>query len=135
MADLSITPASVVPTAGCNIEHGTAGVAIDAGEVIYVAAGLAQLADCTTAAKAGVRGIAVCSADAGQPISWATSGIVTTGATSAGVGLWVSDNAGKLGPISDRGTTDYLSLVGIGYNENPPYGISLHLYASAIAIP
>jgi hypothetical protein len=122
MADLTVTAAQVIddPTF---VEKGTAGEAIDAGELVYkdaTASGAFKLADCDdSAATAAAYGIAVNTAEAsGQPLSvQKTGGEITLGAGAAmtvGEIYLASDTAGKLAPEADISTQgDYVSIIGV----------------------
>lgn len=117
MADLTMTPANVVPQAGANIQRATAGEAIDAGEIIYLDStdnNEAKLADTSTQAKAAAVGIAVNSAAEGQPVDYVSSGNVALGSIlTASVGYAVADTAGGLRPFADNGTGDWITQIGI----------------------
>lgn len=116
MADYSVTPGNVVPTAALKTTL-IAGEAIDAGELIYKKASdskayLAQIDG--TEEEADAIGIAVVSAGTGQPVVYQTSGPLAMGSvfTAAGAVVMASRTAGKLAPIADLSTSDFLTLVG-----------------------
>lgn len=70
---LTITPSLVVPSAQARLARGTAQVAITAGQLVYRGAlGVLYLADADHATRHEVAGIAVCSAAAGQPVTYVT---------------------------------------------------------------
>jgi outer membrane protein assembly factor BamB len=117
MVDVSITVASVLAGANADIEHGTAGAVITAGQVVYKesATGLFKLAD-ADGASVEVKtpyGIALNSAPAvGQPVAVAKSGDVTVGGTlTAGTPYYLSDTAGGIRTTPDTG--DYVALLGL----------------------
>lgn len=118
MADVSITAASVVPGADAIIGTGTAGVAITAGQSIYldVATSTWKLAIATSAAAAGSGGvtIALSNAAANQPVNYLVSGSVTIGGTVVKAGVYVvsANAAGAIAPIADLGSGNYLSILG-----------------------
>ena len=119
MADLSITAANVVPGSDAVIRSGTAGVAITAGQVVYLdeATDTYKLADndSGTAALRSPAGIALHSASANQPLAIIVRGQVTIGAAIlAGVGYYLSSNAGGICPVADLATGDYPVLLGFG---------------------
>jgi len=116
MADLVITPANVLTYSGAQTESGTAGEAVTAGETLYRHTdGNLYRADCSTAAKARAVGIALNSAAAGQPVAYAKAGGLNPGATVAvGTIYGVTDTAGGIGPVSDRATGDYITILGVG---------------------
>lgn len=115
MADLSITAANVQRTSGQQ-KQATAGEAITAGQALYVSATTAKMLRCdaSTAAKAACDGIALHAAAADQPIAYLANGDIDLGATLAvGTVYGVTDTAGGIGPIADRGTGDFVTLLGV----------------------
>ena len=119
MADLSITAADVTAVAGAvSVYYGTAGVTIAAGDAVYVdtaASNVLKLAQADgTALEATVKGIAMCSGSAGQPITVATGGDIDIGATLTVALIYVlSAAAGKICPSADIASSSYMSLVGL----------------------
>lgn len=108
MADLVITPASVVPGSNAIIEHGWAGATITAGQVVYRADstdGKYKLADNNVPTPAEVhtpRGIALHGASAGQPLTIIKSGPLTMGATLvANTAYYLSDTPGMISLVAD----------------------------------
>lgn len=119
MADISITPANVVPGVDATIRQGTAGATITAGQIVYLDPTdnrykLAD-ADSATAAARSPAGIALHGASAGQPLQIIESGTVTIGGTlSGGVAYYVSKTAGGIAPVADiTGTGTYPTIIGI----------------------
>lgn len=120
MADLSITAANVKATEGEITRYDcTAGATITAGQACYIdtaASNVAKLAQADNAAiEATVKGIALNGASTGQPVSLATAGDLTMGAT-VGVGtIYVaSKTAGGICLTTDINTGDYVSIIGVG---------------------
>ena len=116
MADLTITAANVVPQAGSTIKSATAGVAIAAGQPIYIntTTNQAELADANALASAEVAGIAVNSAAAGQPVSYVSNGPVALGSVlTTGAVYVLSSTAGGLAPVADLSSTEYTSILGV----------------------
>lgn len=106
MADTSITASAVVPSAAAVIEKGIAGATIAAGETVYrdSTTALFQLADGNDATKMPVKGIAVNSASAGQPLSVVKEDpalTIGTHGVALGTPLFQSPNAGKVCPFAD----------------------------------
>jgi hypothetical protein len=108
MADIVITPASVVPGANAIIEHGWAGATILAGQVVYRADstdGKYRLADNNVPTPVEVhtpRGIALHGASANQPLTIIKSGTVTMGATLvANTAYYLSDTPGGICLVAD----------------------------------
>lgn len=136
MADYTITAANVVPnsTSG-NI--GVAGEAIAAGECVYkkTSDGLYYKAQRDgTAEEANVAGIAVCSCSANQPFVFLGGGTLACGSafSAAGATISVSANAGKLAPIGDVGTGDFISIV--GFSESATV-LRININATGIEVP
>lgn len=118
MADLTITPASVLWTSGAKLS-GTAGATITAGQACYYdsAAGTYKLAQCDgTAAEADAKGIALHGATAGQPLSLAGDGaVINIGATTVKTTAYlVSATAGGIAPTADIVTATH-RLCDLGY--------------------
>ncbi len=119
MADLSITPANVVPGSDAVIVKGaTAGATITAGDSIYIDAadrGKIKPCDADAAASAVCAGIALNGASDNQPVSYQSGGSLTIGATVViGVSYYVTPNAGGLGVWAEVLSADYATLVCIG---------------------
>ena len=106
MANLAIIPAQVIPSVNARPQRATAGVAINAGDLVYKdATGLLQLSDADGATAAqNVGGMAVCSGGAGQLINYITDDDeVTLGENVAsGEPCFLSATAGKMSAASDR---------------------------------
>ncbi len=118
MADITVTPASVVAGSDSTTVSGTAGVTITAGQAVYLdtTTGKWALADADSATVAQRRaaGIALNGAALNQPIKVLTSGDITIGATvTAGVAYYLSGTAGGICPVADIGTGEYVNLIGI----------------------
>jgi len=135
MADLSVTPASVLPYAGAVIQTGRAGETLLAGQALYLKAADGKLwkADDTAAAKAAAVGVALNGGAAGQPISYAQSGGVNPGAVVAiGTIYGVTDTAGGIGAVSELATPDFVTILGVATTVSR---IDLAINASGVAIP
>jgi len=117
MADLSITAANVVAGATGRQDTGTAGESVTAGQVTYhdtADDNHLKKASNASATLAKVKGIALNNAADGQPITVHTSGPLDLGATlTVGENYVVSDTAGGIAPISDLGSGDYVSILGV----------------------
>lgn len=137
MADLTITAANVVIGSGAVIEHGTAGAAITAGEVVYKDASTSQylLADCdsaTTGARSP-RGIALNDAADGQPLTIIKSGDVTIGATlTPGLAYYLSATAGGICPYGDLLSGDYVVFLGLAESASV-LAVNIHESGAQIA--
>lgn len=118
MADIAITPASVLAGGGSNIDYsGVAGVVLTAGQVVYkeAATGLIKLAeaDSVTAEAKVPYGISLNGGAVGQPIVVLTSGPITIGGTLvAGTAYYLSDTSvGGIRTTPDTG--DLVVLLGL----------------------
>lgn len=128
MADITITPANVVPGSGATQVQGTAGETITAGMAVYYKSSdqrwwKAQ-AD-GTAAESGngtMYGIALTGSSAGQPIFVdtfdGTTGITIGGTTVVGTIYCVSATAGGICPWADLASTNYVTVLGVGAPSN-----------------
>src|SRR5678816_2782509 len=119
MADLVITPASVVAISGVTLVTGTAGETILAGQALYFKAADAKLWKSRSAAAATTEestpvGIAMHGATAGQPVVYASSGVLNIGATTVKTTPYVlSATAGGIAPMTDLVSTN--KIVYLGY--------------------
>lgn len=118
MADLTITPANVLPGAG-TINRYIAGEVIDAGEAICNIDGTAYLSDANHATAARNRCDGIATTDAlviGQPVYAQKTGPITFGGTGVVKGLpyFVSATPGKLCPVADLPGGSRACLAGYG---------------------
>ena len=117
-ADLTVTATQVLPGTNANLATTTAGVAITAGQALYIdSSGVAQLAKADTAAHAKCAGIATNNAAASQTVTYQTGGKFTIGAGAAptvGTVYVVSRAvAGSLSPWADLQAGDFVTIVGV----------------------
>jgi len=133
MADLVITPADVLRYDGSQTDSGTAGEAITAGQTLYKHSdGKLYKADSTTAVKARAVGVSLNDAAADQPVAFIKSGGFDPGATVAvGTIYGVTDTAGGIGPVGDRGIGDYLTILGVAVTDSR---IDLNINRSEVAV-
>lgn len=142
MVDLAITAANVLPgteAEGAQFEYGTAGVAITAGQAVYLEASTNtyKLADNndTSEALSVLRGIALHAASAGQPLKIQTRGPFNPGATVASGSVYVlSATAGGIAPVADLATGNRCTLVMVGMNGSTTRA-NLQPYASKAVRP
>lgn len=136
MADLVITAANVVPASTATRKTGTAGEAITAGMPVYIDASdnyKLKKADDTTAAKSAAVGIACNDAAAGQPLSYVEEGDLAVGAVlTVGVAYGLSDNAGKIRPLSDNASGDYVTKLGLATTTS---NLRVKVEALGVTIP
>jgi len=118
MADLSITAANCVPSAGSLIEWGTSGATITAGKPIYLDSStntwkLADNNDATAAVRQATA-MSLTGSSAGQPLAYMRSGSLTLGATmTAGTVYYLSATAGGICPVADLSTGHYVQTIGV----------------------
>jgi len=117
MSNLSITAASVQVASTVRLSRGVAGAAIAAGDALYVDtsdSNKLKLAIATSAAAAVFAGIATHAALAGQPVQYIPAGAITIGATLViGTVYVVSATAGKICPVADLVSGNYLTIIGM----------------------
>lgn len=138
MAVLSITPANVQAGDDAAIQHGIAGAAITAGQLLYKDITTdpdnptLKLADADAAASAVLAGIALHAAEIGHPIAYQSDGTIEIGATTI-VGKWYvcSNTAGGIEPIEDIDVGDYPSLVGLSEAVGE---ITMYRHTSTVAL-
>jgi len=135
MADISITPANVVPGSDAVRESGTAGATITAGQLVYLDTSdmKFKLADSNGAAALRVpNGIALNGASNGQPLSVQKGGDITIGGTmTAGIPYFLSDTPGGLCPLPDIGTGEYSCIVGIAKSTSV---LAVNIQPSGVAL-
>jgi predicted transcriptional regulator len=116
MADVSITPANVVPGADAQPLNGISGETITAGMAVYLKSSDGRYWKSQmdgTAAEAAIAGIATTGSSAGQNVVVQIGGTLTIGGTVvAGTVYIVSATAGGICPVADIASTNYLSIVG-----------------------
>ena len=136
MADLSITPAQVLPSTGAKYLHGIAGEALTAGEVVYKKSsdGRYWKADADVEASADADGLVVAEAEAaGAGVLVQYAGDITLGAGAAptqGQTYVVSATAGGIGLEGELASDDYLTYLGYGIGTN---AVRLMIKATGIA--
>lgn len=138
MADVSVTAANVQPgTSGLN-NGKVAGVAITAGQWVYLdsATGTLKLADSNASlATATVIGVALNNAAIGQPVQYQSSGDYTVGGTVAAGAVYVlSANAGNMAPVADLASGCYTTVVAIGKTSSVAT-ITLAQPSTLVAVP
>jgi len=134
MADLTITAANVLAEAFATQVDGVAGETITQGMPLFLHTDdELYKADDTTALRAACVGIALNGASNGQPIKYLSDGGYNPGATVAiGTTYGITDTAGGIGPISDRGSGDFITILGTATTTSR---IELAISASGVAKP
>lgn len=118
MADITVTPASVVSGSGATTADGIAGATLLAGQSIYIdtaASNVLKLFDANAVAPANAfAGIALHGASTGQPIKYQTSGLITIGATVVAGTVYVgSATPGGIAPAADIVTGWTVNIIGV----------------------
>jgi hypothetical protein len=134
MADLTITPGSVAKSTNGKVDHGTAGVAITAGQVVYKEAATQtyKLADNNVVGARDPTGIALNGAAIGQPVSVQQDGDVTIGATmTAGEAYYLSDTPGGICPRADVIAGENTVLIGLAKSTTV---LGLNIYGSGVTL-
>lgn len=137
MAAISITAASCKPSTGAISAHGIAGVAITAGQLVYLEASSGKYkltdADSATAEVRAVAGIAACNAAADQPLAVQIDGLITIGATvAAGTSYYSSATAGGIAPVADNTTGVYPTFIGFGVSTTQ---IDINIVSAGVVVP
>ena len=134
MADIVVTAANVVRYDGSEIETGIASEAITAGQTLYKHTdGKLLKCDCTSAIKARAVGVALNDAAADQPVTYIKSGGLNPGGTVVvGTVYGVTDTAGGIGDIAERGSGDFITILGVGVTASR---IDLAINRSEVDIP
>ncbi len=107
MADISVTPSTVIAGSNATRDIGIAGETIVAGKAVFlnVATNRWMLSDNNGTGTRQVNGIALNGASANQPVSVIKDGDLTMGATLvAGTDYWLSATAGGICPRADLAT-------------------------------
>lgn len=122
MSIYSVTAADVVAVDGVQFDWVNAAVAINAGQTVYrkLKAGSTTeyelfLGVNDTEEHTRIHGIALTSADPGQPVKVAKNGAVKLGSifTTSGSIVVVSSTAGSIEDYADLAQPDYLFIVGV----------------------
>jgi len=138
MADLSITAAQVLEGTIAEIESGTAGEAVTAGQAGYMdtTVGKYKLADANnTAATAVTKIIFLNSAAADQPVKGVKEGTITLGADASvieGTVYVLSDTPGGIAPAADLATGWNVSVLGVGNDSD---GLEVKINNSGATVP
>lgn len=123
MADITITASAVLPGANASVSQGTAGETIAAGDVVYLASATKKFmladADSVTAEARKAIGIALNGASLNQPVDVLTGGDITLGAVlTPGQAVYLSDEPGKMCPLADLATGDYVCMLGLAKSSS-----------------
>ncbi len=116
MADLVITPANVLEGTQARKQTRTAGAVITQGDSVYVdTSGQMQAAlKGVDAASAAAVGIALNSAESGQPVTFQSGGELDVGSTLVvGETYVVGAAAGGIAPVADVISTEFATILGI----------------------
>jgi hypothetical protein len=122
MANLTLTAANVVPSAAATYSRAAAGVAIGAGDIIFLDTDRTfKLSDANAVAPANtVTGIAANSAAVGQPVAAVTAdpALAIGGTVTQGEVLVLSATPGKIAPVADLATGYNVVILGVGDASN-----------------
>ena len=133
MADLVVVATAVLPYTGCATDVANAGEAITAGQAVYMHTdGTLLKAITTSAITAAARGVALNGGAVGQPITYVKSGGYNPGvACVVGVVYGVTDTAGGVGDVADRGAADFITILGVATTTSR---IEMSINRSGVAI-
>lgn len=130
MAEIVVTPDSVLAGEDAAFYQGTAGVAVTAGQAVTLDPATKRLVLADSNAAVGlatVKGISLHAAAVGQPLRVQTNGTVTVGGTTVGVIYVLSGTPGGIAPAADQAAGMYTSVIGVGA---PTGGLKLSLINS-----
>lgn len=119
-ADITITAANVVPSANAKIKRGVAGVALTAGQLVYLesSSNTLKLADSNSATEEvrKVAGYTINSAPVGGPVHYVYQdpALVLGGTTAKGTIYILSATAGGIAPAADLTTGWYPHVLAVG---------------------
>lgn len=136
MADITITVASVLPSANAVRSWGTAGAAITAGQALYrdtADSNKLKLADANGVSPANdLEGVALHNASAGQPIEYQTGGDITIGGTVVKGTVYVlSATPGGIAPAADLAAGHTVNLIGVAGSTTE---IKMRKFSSGVTI-
>jgi hypothetical protein len=137
MADLTVTPGSVLFTSGTKVT-GTAGAAVTAGQAVYSDSTTSTLklaqAD-GTAAEAAVVGVALHAAGSGQPLVYAAQGsLINIGATTSTATTYVaSATAGGVAPQADLVSTNKITRIGYATAADGSFVVDIKATGATVA--
>jgi len=136
MADITITAANVRPYSGATTKTVTAGATVTAGDAVYKDTSDSneyKRCDSTVAASTVIGGIAITNAGDGEPLIIQTAGDCNVGGTVVvGMVFVVSTNAGKLAPLADVASGEYVSIIGYGITSSK---LRMDFQTSGVAKP
>lgn len=116
MTDLVITPANVLEGTQARKQTKTAGAQITQGDSVFIDSSdqMQAAQKDVDAASAAAVGIALNSAEAGQPVTFQSGGDIDVGATLVvGETYVVGAAAGGIAPIADVISTEFSTILGI----------------------
>ena len=129
MADLTITTADIGSNKTITAKH-QCGEAIAEGEFVYLSSAKLYLTDLTDAAKDDVYGIALAGGSTNDWITVAVGGPIVLGATMTVGETYILSEAGKISPIADVASTEYVTWVFVA--ETATTANLNNMYASGV---
>ncbi len=135
MADITVTPANVLPGAGAIVKPETFGATITQGKAVHkMANGRVGLFDANAAAPANkLYGVAMNSGADGQPADVLIGGKYNPGATVTVGGIYVgSATAGGIAPAADLATGHTVNVLGVATDTDE---ILVDIINSGVAVP
>ena len=130
--DLVITDTNVTIAKGI-AQFAVAAATIVRGVSLYVSATGLDLTDADVVGTAKFAGIALSDGAVGQFITYLPSGSINVGAVlTVGVVYVVSTGAGKIAPLADLATGDFLTIIGVATTTSK---LTLHSLITGVALP
>jgi len=114
MSDVAFAAGDVSIGAGADVVQAVAGEGVGPFQPVTVGGGVAWLGSSAAAASAAVTGLTGESSADGQPVAVVTEGeiTITTAPFVAGVTYALSPNVGKVSPLSDLASDDFVTILG-----------------------
>ncbi len=134
MAVLVPTQSAVNKVSGIEASA-TLGETVVAGDVLYIdtsAGNVLKKASNAAQATSVVAGIALNTAWNPQSCHYQTSGVIDIGTTVAVGEIYVLFTSGDIAPVADIGTSEYISIIGVGKSATD---IALVFFSPEISTP
>lgn len=136
MADLVITPGSVIAGANASTDRGFFGETVTAGQAVYKEAATGNWkkadSDSATAEVRASNAIALNGGSVGQPAIVQKGGSITPGATlTPGLAYYLSKTPGGICPVADIASGGYAEIIGIATSAST---MDLDFQSSGVAV-
>lgn len=137
MADYSVTAASVQQSSSAQVQAGTAGATITAGQAVFkdsTDSNKIKLADCTVDPSYECVGIAINNASDGQPMDYVVRDLGFNPGFAGAIGdVVILSEAGALAPVADLSAADFAVVVGV-FTTTSTMNLYLNQYTRATTV-